>query len=218
MTDAQIKLYEAKYVNILKLYDDLLLSLNNITVGLDEYTRKISTANIFDGTRRTVLGNIAIKANLVNGLASQIRGFQDKLRVLYERGQAYITSPPVQPGDIATAQSVLEQFVILVDSSDAQIADYQATVDQLQKNIDDLGASIRNMLPDEPLMYKVEEDPPANLWKDPNIIVFLLIVIGLAMYYFYSWHGGYVYAQYNQPYAPYNQPYAPYNQQYVPRA
>jgi hypothetical protein len=191
----QIKIYTDKYAVVMNSLADLLAKASNLSTSLDEYNRRISSdATLIPSTQQTILSSISLNINLANGLILQIKASQDGLAGLYSKARVHIASP-----ETGEAQRIFEQFAKALVDSDAQIADYRIAIVQSQKNIDMLGARIRNQLPDGPLMYKVEDAPSTNPF-DVNIIIFLVLMVGLAIYYFYSFWGVQTYPGYPTAY------------------
>ena len=178
----QIKVYTDKYAVVMNLLAELLAKASNLSTSLGEYNRRISAdTTLIPSTKQTILSSISLNINIANGLILQIKASRDKLTEMYTKANAHIAAP-----ETSEALGIFQQFAQALDASDTQIADYRIAISQSQKNIDSLGANIRNILPDGPLMYKVEEAPSTNPF-DSNIIIFLILMVGLAVYYFYSW-------------------------------
>jgi hypothetical protein len=180
----QIKIYTDKYAAVMNLLAELLAKASNLSASLYEYNRRISSdATLIPSTKQTLLSSISINVNLANGLMLQIKASQERLAGMYAKSRIHIAAP-----ETSEAQLIFQQFAKSLNDADAQIADYSIAIAQSQKNIDALGANIRNQLPEGPLMYKVEEAPSTNPF-DTNIIIFLMLMVGLAIYYFRSWGG-----------------------------
>lgn len=205
--DANKKTVELKYKDAITQLGDIMIYSGNLLPVLDEYARMVANAReVVDSRRRTILGNIELNSSVIRGLGAQIKNIITRLTTLYEKSEASVAKAVEtgSPGDVITAQGVYQQLMLALEASGAQITSYQAAVSDSRRIVDELGAILQNILPvdESNLMYVVDVDKEnvIKMTQDPVVIIFLLVMIGLAVYYFQSFSAPVYYIPMYTPY------------------
>ena len=196
--DADKPMVDNKYMIVTTSLSDLIRTMENLLPVLNEYLNMINAVQeISSASRRTVISNIELKISTVSGLISQMRTMKERVEVLYVKSERAVSTAvsTQQSGDVITAQGVYEQLVKSIDAAEVAITDYQKLIVSVRKSVDDLGKGVKGMLPPDEsgLVYAVDETGEVglkNIFVDPIFILFLVAVVGLAIYYF-SQCGGY---------------------------
>ena len=170
-------------------FKDLIIKGNNLIPSLDEY---ISSLKKSDSSRKEgVIARINTEKNLISSYISQMNTINTRLKTTYNK---FISSADTafssgRDDDAKNAMNDFLNFEQKYGNIPATLDSYSTSLQKSSSSSDDIAKVVWKILPWDlsGKVFKEEDQPEENmklLFTDPVVILFLIAMVGLAIYYF----------------------------------